>query len=516
MPEVERLGLHKVRFSAGRMVGMSARRRSKQLCQWSYRWHRWFLSLDLFRQFALVATLSLAVTTTILGWWISGRISEGILQRSAESGALFMQSVLEPHIQALAEDRPLSHAELRELEAISSSYALRKHVLSIKIWKPDGTIAFASRKELIGRRFATDEIEPALRGEVLGYLNELDEDENAFERTLSVPLYEIYAPLYRRGGKGIIAVGEFYENAERLNNELFDAVRDNWLIVGTVGIGLMIVLFAIVYRGSQTIEQQKHDLEDRYARELRLHEHNAQLRGEMQSALRQTARIDHMIQRRLGAELHDGPAQLMAFVLLQLDEIEEELCDGDVDRAAARDTMAQVRAAVRDALGDLRAISAGLFLPFLKDGLDLREAIQAIVLAHERRTGGQIDLSFENVPGTATPDLVQAVARIVQEALTNAEKHAGDTSPAVVVQSSNGALEICIRDAGPGLAHPRSHDDSHPEKLGLAGIRYRTESLGGRMEFRSAPGKGTVVRCYLPHPSSSPDALPDRAFEPVK
>ncbi|WP_158555204.1 sensor histidine kinase [Fulvimarina endophytica] len=459
--------------------------------------------LTLFQQFSIVATISFALVMITLGWWVSKRISDGILQRSAEAGALFMQSVLEPHIQSLVEGRPLSSADIAQLRAISDTHALRKHVMSIKIWEPNGRIAFSSQPDLIGQSFPTDEIQPALNGEIKGYLNQLEDDENAFERTLSVPLYEIYAPLYRSGSNEIIAVGEFYENAERLNNELLDAVRDNWLVVGSAGLALLMVLFAIVYRGSVTIERQKRDLEARHAREIGLHKTNAKLRGEMQIALQKTARIDHMLQRRLGAELHDGPAQLMAFVLLRLDDIDEAIRADRSEEHFGRETLSEVRAAVQDSLADLRAIAAGLFMPFLKEGSDITEVVRAIALAHDRRTGGTTVLSFENVEGITAPDLVQAIARIVQEAMTNAEKHAGDPSPRVVIRQIDGEIEVTIQDRGPGLENSERSDADRNGKLGLDGIRYRAGSLGGSAQFESGPGGGTLIRCRIPFPSDS-------------
>ena len=150
----------------------------------------WFKRRTLFEQFALAASLVLGVTMISVGSWISSRIEEGVLRSSAEAGAAYMESFLEPHIQGLASGGPLPPESLAKLDEISSNLALRGHVLSVKVWLPDGTIAYSRQKDLIGRQFDPAEFEPALRGEVQGHLNALDEEENAFERSLAVSLYE--------------------------------------------------------------------------------------------------------------------------------------------------------------------------------------------------------------------------------------------------------------------------------------------------------------------------------------
>lgn len=65
-----------------------------------------------------------------------------------------------------------------------------------------------------------DEIADALKGNVVTDLEDLDQEENEFERKLNVPLYEIYAPLREFNTGKIIAVGEFYEMAASLEQEI--------------------------------------------------------------------------------------------------------------------------------------------------------------------------------------------------------------------------------------------------------------------------------------------------------
>jgi signal transduction histidine kinase len=428
-----------------------------------------------------------------VGSWMSARIEDSVLRGSAGAAALYMASFVEPHIQSINAGGPLSSDDLVDLDKIASFYAARHHIMSIKIWRPDGTIMFSSRKELIGRKFNNPAFQPSLKGEITAGMAALDEDDSNFERTLAMPLYEILAPLYELGTGRIIAVAEFYENAEGLVDETASTARTSWLIVGGSSLVMLVALFAIVYRGSVQIERQKSLLKRKLREQARLRRNNSQLEKKMRDGLRETARIDDLIQRRLGAELHDGPAQLIALVLLRLDEI-RNVSEATSASAAVVDQLRQVAS---EALKDIRSISHGLFLPSL-DGTDnLVEVLKAVIKAHERRTNSVVALSVSNIPEHLPIDIIRCVGRVVQEALNNSFKHAGAASQAVSIVVPDHALILIlsIRDSGPGIGDTNS---LLGEKLGLKSMKYRVEAVGGVLKLKSRPENGTEVWCKIP------------------
>jgi len=162
--------------------------------RWAARIRRRAARLTLFQRFAIAATVVLGFTMIVVGTWISARIVDGVLRSSSESAALYLEGFLEPHIQPLQFGRSLPPESIAKLEEISANFALRRHVLSIKIWLPDGTIAYSSQKELIGKKFDPKKIRPGFSGETRGDFADNDDEENDFERKLGLPLYEIYAP----------------------------------------------------------------------------------------------------------------------------------------------------------------------------------------------------------------------------------------------------------------------------------------------------------------------------------
>ena len=87
------------------------------------------------------------------------------------------------------------------------------------------------------------------------------------------------------------------------------------------------------------------------------------------------------------------------------------------------------------------------------------------------------------------------VYRIVQEALTNAVKHAGATTVVVEVEDRGGRLRLSVADDGSGFEPEQGH-----EGFGLLGMRERVALVGGEFAVVSRPGQGTAVSATLPVP----------------
>jgi signal transduction histidine kinase len=92
-----------------------------------------------------------------------------------------------------------------------------------------------------------------------------------------------------------------------------------------------------------------------------------------------------------------------------------------------------------------------------------------------------------------------AAYRIVQEALTNVTRHAAATQVKVSLQPDQGVLTLAVADNGRGF---NLQEIAASECLGLVGMRERAGLLGGSLEIRSRPGKGTTVFFRLPPDAS--------------
>jgi signal transduction histidine kinase len=440
---------------------------------------------------SVVLTLSVAA----VGGWVGARISDGVLRGTSGAVALYLTNFVEPHIQSIDTDGSPTLEDASRLDAVSELLKSKGRVVSIKIWRPDGTIVYSTQKKLIGKQFPTADILPSLNGTIRAGMADFDDDDSEFERSLSMPLYEIFLPLYKSETEKIIAVAEIYEDARALLRDQAYAVGGAWLVVGSAGLCTLLVLFAIVHRGSLTIRRQRAAIKRRFRDQLRLHRKNDELQSRVREALRKSAQVDDLVQTRIAADLHDGPAQLMSHVLLRLDEVEGHLRDSP---SPARAVVQELRGDAKNALMELRAISAGLFLPDIGDTGDAEKVVESIVCAHEDRTNCNVAYRAENVPKRLSRDIIRCVGRVVQEALNNSYRHSGAMEQSVCLSGYDGMLHLSIGDTGGGMSADKAANCGQLAGLGIPGMASRVEALGGTFAVRSIPGSGTAVICCIP------------------
>ena len=304
----------------------------------------------------------------------------------------------------------------------------------------------------------------------------------------------MYSPIRERHTGKVIAVAEFYEAAAELRRNLFAANLQTWLVVATVTLSMLGALFGIVYRGSKTIDRQRASLEQRVTELSRLLAQNEELRGKLQNASRRTAEINESYLRRISADLHDGPAQLLSLALLRIDALKPLLPAATKD-GGSRSDMEIVRGSLSDAIAEIRQICNGLALPEL-DRLTLSKMLVNVINSHERRTATTVELEVRSTPDKLTRAMKICVYRFVQEALNNAFRHAGGLGQKVICRYEVGVLEVEVRDAGPGIK-PAATDSA--SGLGLPGLRDRIESIGGELQIRGNAGQGTrlIMRCII-------------------
>jgi signal transduction histidine kinase len=437
----------------------------------------------------------LTLSVIAVGGWVGDRIADGVLRGTSGAAALYMTNFVEPHVQSMDGDGSPTPEDARRLDAASELLKSRRHVVSIKIWRPDGTIVYSTQRSLIGKQFPTTDILPSLHGEIRAGMADFDDDDSEFERSLSMPLYEIFLPLYKNETEKIIAVAEIYEDARALLRDQASAVGGAWLVVGSAGVCTLLVLFAIVYRGSLTIRRQQAAIKRRFREQLRLHRKNDELQSRVREALRKSVQVDDLVRTRIGADLHDGPAQLMSHVLLRLDEVEGYLRN---NQSPARALVQELRGDAKEAVIELRAISAGLFLPDIGDTGDVEQVVQSIVCAHEGRTNCNVAYRTESVPKRLSRDIVRCVARVVQEALNNSYKHSGTMEQNVCLSGDDNVLHLSIGDTGRGMPADKPANRGHLAGLGIPGMASRVGALGGTFAVRSDPGSGTEVLCSIP------------------
>ncbi|MEQ1713762.1 MAG: hypothetical protein ABL908_20530, partial [Hyphomicrobium sp.] len=212
----------------------------------------YWISRSLAQQFAIVAAAVLMAGMAALGFWVSERIKQGIMHNSAASGALFMDSYIAPLVQDLATGKEISKPNLIALNRVMKHAAISNRVSAIKIWRPDGVIAFSNWQEKIGQHFRpTQNFLRALGGAISAEFEGQYHEQDSEERALKTPLLEIYAPVRERNTDRIIAISEFYEAGADVKSLLARAEAMTWLVVAAVTALMMAALSGIVARGSR-------------------------------------------------------------------------------------------------------------------------------------------------------------------------------------------------------------------------------------------------------------------------
>lgn len=454
-----------------------------------------FAALPLHHRFALAGSVVALLGALVIGNMVGRSIETGVVRNSAISAAVYMESFIAPLSQELVAADRLSDGTVTRLEGLLTQPPFQDRILSVKIWRGGGLIAFASEPELIGQAFPpSPDLLAAWRGELHASFDDLTDPENAGERASGLPLLEVYNPIHSIETGEIIAVAEFYIVSEELAHDLAVARWRAWAVVAAVSGMTFLALWGIVRSGSRTIERQTDALTVQLRELARVNGQNQALRTRVQDASRRVSETNERYMRRVSAELHDGPAQALALASLRLDAVlRRASVNGDDPEAA------NLRVTLDEALTDVRNLCRGLTLPVLS-GRGLGETLDMAVEAHERRTGVTIqrDLSDPALARRLPHPILICVYRFVQEALMNAYRHASGAPVRLEAGFGTEGLVVRVSDGGRGF----DPEMTSGHGLGILGLQERVESIGGEFNLRTRPGAGTVLTLTL-----QPEAL---------
>jgi two-component system, NarL family, sensor histidine kinase DevS len=211
---------------------------------------------------------------------------------------------------------------------------------------------------------------------------------------------------------------------------------------------------------------------------------NARLVDETERKGRELRRLQVLDEReRIGKELHDGVIQSLFAVGMSLQGLASSTADADVAR--------RLEAAVEDvdgAIRDLRNYIFGLRPGILADR-HLDQALKEMASEFGARTGVVSILDVDGEVASLLASRAGDVVQLAREALSNVGRHAEATTCRVSLRRNGGGIVLEIDDDGRGF-----DVDATTEGMGLANLRERAESLGGRLEVESTPGDGTTVR----------------------
>ena len=194
---------------------------------------------------------------------------------------------------------------------------------------------------------------------------------------------------------------------------------------------------------------------------------------------------------RIARELHDVIAHNVSMMVVQAGAERRVL---DSTGGSTRDVLAGIERTGRSALTEMRRL-VGMLREDSADPLVPQPGLDDLptLVTQVREAGLRVDLRVEGEPPAVPAGVQLSAYRIVQEALTNALKHAGEATATVRVRYGTDSLEIEVTDDGPGAPSP-APSGGH----GLAGMRERVALYGGRFSAGRRPGGGFAVHVLLP------------------
>lgn len=196
--------------------------------------------------------------------------------------------------------------------------------------------------------------------------------------------------------------------------------------------------------------------------------------------------------RRLSREIHDGPAQMLANVMLRSELVDRTFRERGVDEAIKE--IKDVRKMVRSALYEVRRIIYDL-RPMALDDLGLVPTLKKYLTTIEEYNA-DLEIQFTSHGEEKRLDSKYEVAlfRLVQEATQNAVKHSEAKLIHVNFELTRNAVNIVVKDHGKGFDTSQKKEKS----FGLVGMKERVEMLEGELSIDSDIGQGTVIMIQVP------------------
>lgn len=195
--------------------------------------------------------------------------------------------------------------------------------------------------------------------------------------------------------------------------------------------------------------------------------------------------------RRLSREIHDGPAQMLANMLLRSELIEKKIQYKGTDAAIAE--FKELRKLVRNSLQEVRRIIYDL-RPMALDDLGLIPTLKKYLNSVGENFGTEVTIQIIGQETRLASNLEIALFRLAQEAVQNAFKHAKASQIQVKIEFRDEQITLLVKDNGIGFDCNVKKENA----FGLIGMNERVDLLEGNFMLDSTPEKGTTILIQIP------------------
>ena len=388
------------------------------------------------------------------------------LRDARQFATLAGQGIVEPTIAPglLDGDREAIAA----VDRVVQERVLGERVVRVKVWSRDGRILYSDEPRLIGSRYPLDDakLDVLRTGRTRAELSDLAGPENRFEQGQG-SLYEVYLPV--RAPEGTPLLFETYQRTGA---------------VAATGRRIWIPFAALLLASLALLWLVQVPLAWRLDRKLR------RTQQAREALLVHAVEASADERRRIAADLHDGPVQDLAGLSYSLSAAAQTETS-----PVARENLDRAATGTRDSMRQLRSLLVEIHPPNLRaSGLeaaltDLLAPLQAKGIDTELTVGPGISLDEESE---------RLVYRAAAEALRNVQRHANATRICVEVTTSGDRVRLEVADDGEGFEPAERERRREGGHVGLSLLEELAERAGGRLDVRSAPGRGTTFTLELP------------------
>ncbi|WP_213974896.1 sensor histidine kinase [Tepidanaerobacter acetatoxydans] len=198
--------------------------------------------------------------------------------------------------------------------------------------------------------------------------------------------------------------------------------------------------------------------------------------------------------QRVARDIHDGPAQTLANIVIQTD-ICERLMERDLNEA--KKELSQLKKIVRASLQELRKIIFNL-RPSSLDNLGLQAVTKRYCEEFQEETGIRTEFRFFGDKARLGSEIEVTIFRLIQEALTNVKKHSKAKNCIVKLEFGDGKANLVIADDGVGFEVSTKDSSDSEQHFGIMTIKERVALVDGSFNIESEPGQGTKLFATIP------------------
>lgn len=446
-------------------------------------------------QIMLASALLLGAAMLLIGVWLGAQIERSTVSRVAAVSAAYVESILAAQLRNVPEIVLSSTAIHDALDHIFIEGPLRRKIVGFRLWDPSGVVHYSNDHAEIGRRFPVGEqLAAAFDGVIQARVDSFMIGSSDPHAAAGNRLLEVHVPVRVAGRDAVLGVAQFYHRTTTIDQEVAFAKKRSWAIVAGGALVVYGLLFGMVRRASNTITRQRDDLRRRLAQLDMAFQDNVRIRQRLAEAGAATTTLNEQFLHRVAADLHDGPAQTLALLLMRFEEVMQVCGQCRLEQGNRASQFPVMLEAVRTSLSELREIARGLGVPGIA-AWSLADTLRSAVRDTERRFDCTISTQIDAMIGEAALATKITVFRLVQESLANSIRHAPDGNPHVKAWSAGEILWVEVADRGRGFDIVEARSSG---RLGLVLMEERVRLLGGEFEIETSINGGTRIRAALP------------------